>query len=156
MDHRWLKEDNKTVAIDKRGKWWKGSSFADLDEYIRAYTEEGYPAQIIRQSICACGATAFQLEADRDEGCARRICSSCGQAAFLGDSSDCWEEAEPERCSCPCRNRSFEIGVGFSLRSDGEVKWITVGERCLKCGVLGSFVDWKIDYSPTHHLLEQV
>jgi hypothetical protein len=144
------------MAIDKSGKYWKGSTFADLDEYIRAYTEEGYPAQVIRQSVCTCGAAAFQLEADRDEGCARRICSKCSQAAFIGDSSEYWDEANPRKCICPCRNRTFEVGVGFSLRADGEVNWITVGERCLKCGVLSSFVDWKIGYAPTEHLLAQV
>jgi hypothetical protein len=35
------------------------------------------------------------------------------------------------------------------------VKWITVGTRCAACGVLGSPVDWKIDYGPTDHLLRQ-
>jgi hypothetical protein len=144
------------LAIDKQGKYWKGTSFADLDEYIRAYTQEGYPAGTVKQSVCACGGASFQLEADPDEGCARRICSSCDKTEFIGDSAELWDEAEPETCVCPCKGVRFEIGIGFSLRQDGEVKWITVGERCLKCGVLGSFVNWKIDYSPTHHLLDQV
>jgi hypothetical protein len=32
----------------------------------------------------------------------------------------------------------------------------TFGERYMRCGVLGSFVDWKIDYGPTDHLFTQI
>jgi hypothetical protein len=81
---------------------------------------------------------------------------SAAKTEFIGDSAELWDEADPKKCVCPCKADRFEIGVGFSLRQDGEVKWITVGERCLKCGVLGSFADWTVDYSPTHHLLDQV
>jgi hypothetical protein len=38
------------------------------------------------------------------------------------------------------------------LRDNGDVRWITVGERCLACGILGAAIDWKVDYSPTDHL----
>ena len=41
-----------------------------------------------------------------------------------------------------------EIGVGFTERDGGEVRWITVGRRCARCGVLGSPVEWAIDYVP--------
>jgi hypothetical protein len=96
------------------------------------------------------------LEADQEEGCARRICSACVQSEFIGDSAEVWEEAEPEKCICPCKGDQFEIGIAFSRRADGEVRWMTVGERCIRCGVLGSCVDWKIDYAPSQHLLTQV
>ena len=54
------------------------------------------------------------------------------------------------------RARAFGIGVAFSLRDDGDVRWITVGGRCVACGGLGAYTDWKIDYSPTNHLLTAV
>jgi hypothetical protein len=54
---------------------------------------------------------------------------------------------------CPCGDEAFEVGVAFSLREDGDVRWITVGGLCVACGVLGAYADWKIDYSPTDHLL---
>ena len=143
------------MPIDTSGECWKGQNFDDLAEYIRQYTEDGYPAERVVQSVCVCGHTAFQLWADEDEGCARRRCIACGAEAFIGDSEEYWDEAEPKQVRCPCKHDLFEIAVGFSLRQgeQDEVKWITVGERCVRCGVLGSAVDWKIDYSPSGHLL---
>jgi hypothetical protein len=141
------------MSIDTSGKWWKGTSFADLVEYIQLLTADGYPAERILQSTCACGNTSFHLLADPDEGCAQRICTECNHAAFIGDSAECWAEVTPKKVRCLCKQSVFEIAVGFSLRRQGEIKWITVGQRCVKCGVLASYVDWKIDYSPSLHLL---
>jgi hypothetical protein len=141
------------MAIDTSGKWWKGANFADLAEYVRLLTADGYPAERVIQSICACGNPTFHLLADQDAGCAQRICTACRQVVFIGDSAEYWADAEPKEVSCPCKQRVFEIGVGFSFREQGEVKWITVGQRCSKCGILASYVDWKIDYSPSTHLL---
>ncbi len=144
------------MAIDQSGKWWKGSDFSDLAEYIRVLTEEGYPAETIVQSVCTCGHSVFRLFVDADEGCAQRRCMACGEATFIGDSAEYWDEAEPKKVRCPCKHDQFEVGVGFSFRDNDEVKWITVGERCMRCGVLGSAVDWKIDYEPSRHLLTMV
>jgi hypothetical protein len=70
--------------------------------------------------------------------------------------ADFGDEAEPKKLSCrPCRGRLFELGVAFSRDEDGDVRWITLGERCVRCGVLGAFADWKVDYAPTEHLLSQ-
>ncbi len=147
----------ESVAIDTSGKWWKGTEFADLAEYVRLYTAEGYVATDIRQSTCAnCGGTVFRLYGDTEEGAARRVCISCKQKAFICDSEEFWEDADPQQCVCPCKGKEFEVAVGFSFRETGDVKWVTVGQRCIRCGTLGSFVDWKIDYSPTDHLLKKV
>lgn len=141
------------MAIDTSGKWWKGEDFADLTEYLRSYCEDPYPADLIVQSVCSCGHAVFRLQGDREEGCARRICAACKAAAFICDSGEYWDEAEPIPLSCvECRGRQFEVGVAFSKRADGDIRWITIGERCVRCGVLGSFMDWKIDYGPTDHL----
>jgi len=144
------------MSIDKSGEWWRGASFADLVEYVREVTAAGYPAERVVQSVCACGGKVFLLQGDAQEGCARRTCVACDNTAFIGDSADYWEEAEPEDLACPCGQRNHEVGVGFAFRERGDVRWITVGVRCTACGVLGSPVDWKIDYSPTDHLLRQV
>jgi len=50
----------------------------------------------------------------------------------------------------------LNVGVGFSLYDDGEVRWLYLGERCSKCGILGCFAGWKVGYSPSKGLLEQV
>jgi hypothetical protein len=141
------------MAIDETGKWWKGENFDDLAEYIRLLTAEGYPADEVAQSICPCGGTRFRLLADRNEGCAKRICAACGKEAFIADSEETWSDARPKTIRCPCRGKLLELGVGFALREDRrEVKWVTVGQRCTACGVLASYVDWKIDFSPSEHL----
>jgi hypothetical protein len=144
------------VAIDESGTWWRGENIDDLVEYLERYTAEGYPATDVRESVCGtCGGRVFGLRADQDEGCARRTCRACGNQTFLVDSDEYWSDAAPKTCRCPCKSLDFNIAVGFSFRDDGSVRWVTVGERCVKCGVLGSFVDWKIDYSPTVHLLDR-
>jgi len=144
------------VTIDKSGSWWKGTEFADVAEYLREYTADAYPADEVVQSVCSCGHTVFQVEGDRDEGCARRTCAACGVEAFIGDSDEYWADAEPVKLVCVgCRGLVFEVGVAFSKREDGDVRWITIGERCVRCGILGSFVDWKIDYGPTDHLFSR-
>jgi hypothetical protein len=146
------------MAIDRSGEWWTGESFDDLAEYITLLTSQGYPADEIKQSVCVCGGTAFELLSDQDEGCAQRICVACGISQFIGDSAEYWEEVKPKGLVCTvCKGKSFEIGVGFSLRKgNDDVKWITVGERCVACGTLGSYVDWGVNYGPSDHLRSQV
>jgi hypothetical protein len=142
------------MAIDKSGKWWKGETFDDLAQYIRLLTEDGYGADRVLQCRCTCGGTVFRLAADRDEGCAERLCASCKSKAFIADSAEGWNEAKPKGVRRVCGSTDLELGVGFALRPDDEVKWITVGHRCTRCGVLASFVDWQIDYAPSKQLLE--
>ena len=144
------------MAIDKSGKWWKGEDFDDLAEYIKLLTADGYPAEKVMQSVCSCGNATFRLIADQEEGCAQRVCTACGKAVFIADSEEYWEEADPKKVRCPNWHVIFEVGVGFSFRQSGDVKWITVGQRCVKCGTLMSYVDWEIDYGPTDHLLSMV
>ena len=144
------------MTIDRSGAYWTGSDAADLDEYLRALTAENHPVDRIVHPRCTCGHERFQLEADADEGCARRACASCRRTHFICDGEEVWSEAEPEAMVCPCDGEVFELAVGFSHRDDGSVRWLTVGERCVSCGVLGAAVNWKIDYAPTDHLYDQV
>ena len=141
------------MTIDTSGKWWKGESFEDLADYIRQLTADTYPADRIVQSVCGCGNTTFHLLADQDEGCAQRICTKCQLVAFICDSAEQWDDAEPVKVRCSCKRTVFELGIGFSMRAPDEVRWITIGQRCIICGTLGSYVDWKIDYGPSEHLL---
>lgn len=144
------------MTIDKSGKYWIGSEAADLDEYLRGMTAEGYPADRFVHAKCSCGNDRFRLQVDPDEGCARRTCSRCRRNHFICDSEENWSDAEPAGIECPCGATTFQIAVAFSHREDATVKWITVGIRCAKCGIVGAPVDWKIDYSPTDHLYAQV
>ena len=144
------------MAIDTTGKWWIGEQADDLKEYLEAYSAETYPTTEFRLSKCDCGSLEFRVEADDDEGVARRTCVKCRKKQFICDSGEFWEDAEPESWKCvECKSRSANLGVGFSLYDDGEVRWVYLGVRCSKCGVLGCFAGWKIGYSPSRHLLDQ-
>ncbi|MBL0219237.1 MAG: hypothetical protein IPQ07_35880 [Myxococcales bacterium] len=144
------------MSIDRSGEYWTGTGAGDLDEYLRELTADGYPADRIVHARCGCGHDRFELLVDANEGCAQRACSSCGRKHFICDSEEYWSDADPEETACPCGGTAFEIAVGFSHRADASVKWITVGQRCTKCGVLGAAVDWKVDYGPTEQLYDQV
>jgi hypothetical protein len=145
------------VVIDKSGTWWRGNQPADLHEYLVAFTTDRYQADEIRDSVCSrCGGRVFGLRGDPVEGCGRRTCRRCGHKEFIADSAEIWSTARPRTCSCPCGGTDFNLAVAFTLRSSGDVRWVTVGERCVACGILGSFVDWSIDYRDSADLLDRI
>lgn len=72
---------------------------------------------------------------------------------YLADSAEYADEAELDDCACPCGGEVFNVGLGFALFDDGDVRWISIGLRCIQDGTLGVYADWKIDYSPTDRLL---
>jgi hypothetical protein len=135
-----------------------GSQSTDVREFLEAYAADGYKVDDFRLSKCVCGSDRFFLWADDDEGCAKRECTSCKRTHFICDSEEYWTEAKPERwkCAvCKSKDKACNIGVGFSLYEDGEVRWLYIGERCANCGVLGCFAGWKVAYSPSRQLLDQ-
>jgi hypothetical protein len=71
------------MTIDTSGKWWKGSTPDDLDEYLRtlAPQEIGYSLEAFRLALCSCGSNTFALRADRDEGGAERTCNAARHVA---------------------------------------------------------------------------
>ena len=85
------------MTIDKTGKWWVGTDPADTTEYLVGYQAEGYTVDETRICRCPCGSVGFLLEADTDEGCARRTCSACGAKHFICDSAEYWNEADPKQ-----------------------------------------------------------
>lgn len=145
------------MAIDTTGEWWKGDRPEDIREYLEALTADEYRSDDFRLSRCSCGSTLFSVLADKDEGAACRKCTTCGSTSYICDSEDVWEEAEPEQWTCVgCDTDLANVGVGYSLRDpDGDIRWIYLGIRCGNCGVLGCYAGWKIDYSPSRHLLDQ-
>ena len=98
---------------------------------------------------------------ESNEGIAKRVCIKCKKEHFICDSGKYWDDAlkksKPIELKCiECNNKSHEVGVGFEYLKNGDIKWVTIGARCDKCGLLSSPVDWKIDYSPTKYLEKQV
>ena len=148
------------MSIDTSGSWWVGSEPGDLQEYLVSLTSDqgGYPVERFRLAECACGSNVFRVCADPNEGVAQRICARCTASCFICDSEEFYSEADPEEwCCVKCHTRDANVGVGFSLReSQEDIRWLYLGVRCASCGVLGCFADWKIDYSPSLHLLQRV
>ncbi|MFI9643132.1 hypothetical protein ACIG87_24280 [Micromonospora sp. NPDC051925] len=143
------------MALDKSGKLWRGENFDDLAEYIRYFEAGGYPVATVVESRCGeCDGRTFRVRIDEEEA-TQRTCLACGAVAFFGDSAEHWAGTGHESCSCPCGGEEFAAAVGYALFDDGEVRWISVGLRCLRDGTLGVYADTKIDYSPSHHLLSQ-
>ncbi|GIF14926.1 hypothetical protein [Actinoplanes teichomyceticus] len=143
------------MTLDRSGQLWRGDNFADLAEYIRHFKAGGYPVNTVTESRCGeCDGTAFRINIDGDEA-TRRVCLSCGAAAFIGDSGEHWNEEEHDSCACPCGSEEFTAAVGYALFDDGEVRWVSLGLRCLKDNTLGVYADTKVDYSPSRHLLDQ-
>ncbi|MFI6305317.1 hypothetical protein ACIBCH_25865 [Amycolatopsis thailandensis] len=142
------------MTIEQRGG--SGDGVAELAEFILDFGAGGYPVTRVAEAVCRdCTGRAFRVAVDDDEGCAQRVCVACGVATFIADSAEYWAEADPEECECPCGGGEFAVAVGFALGDDEEVRWISVGLRCLTDDTLGVYTDWKIDYSPTKHLLDQ-
>jgi hypothetical protein len=144
------------MAVDRTGKWWVGDHPNDIREFLEAYSSDGYRVHEFRPSKCECGSERFLLRADDDEGCAQRQCETCGRKQFICDSEEYWADAKPEQWTCvECKANACNVGVGFSLYEDGQIRWLYVGERCAACGVLGCFAGWKIAYAPSRQLLDQ-
>jgi hypothetical protein len=145
------------LTIDTSGKWWVGSTPDDLDEYLHAYSSEGYKTSAFRLAKCKCGSIEFELQADDDEGVAKRVCTACHTSHYVCDSEEFWKEASPQKWKCVCKS-SANVGVGFSLYDDDQsaIRWLYVGTRCSKCGVLGCFAGWKVAQSNALHLLAAV
>ncbi|WP_112261625.1 hypothetical protein [Lentzea terrae] len=124
-----------------------------LDEYVRDFRAGGYEVTQVVESVCGgCGGRTFEVQVT-EECAVRRRCVRCSTAEFLADSAEFWEDDGAEECACPCGGEEFAAVLGLSCRPDGEVRWVSVGLRCLGCGACGVHEDWKIDYSPTRHLL---
>lgn len=147
------------MAIDTSGKWWVGDRPEDIAEFLKAYSSDGYKVHEFRLAKCDCGSVEFELEADDDDGVARRTCISCRKAHHICDSAEYWDDADPETWKCvECGSKHANVGVGFSIYDDDPtgIRWLYVGERCAKCGVLGCFAGWKVALSDALHLLEEV
>ena len=146
------------MAIDRSGKWWKGTEPADLDEFLSAYSAGGYPVAKAAHARCGlCGREEFAVLVDDEEGCAVRVCASCRDEKPLLDSQEYLADAALESAACPCGGEVFNVAVGFALYDGSEdVRWVYLGLRRISDGVLGNYADWKIDYSPSSHLVHAV
>ena len=146
------------MSIDKTGQWWVGNQPDDICEFLTSYASQGYEIDDFVAARCICSSLSFNLDADDDEGVAKRTCVACGLEHFICDSSEYWSDADPTRLVCvECRSETTNVGVGFSIYPNREgIRWLYVGTRCVQCGTLGCFAGWKIGTYDSMSLLEQV
>ena len=134
-------------------KHWYGDAAEDINEYlICEFPEAG--AMDIKPVICrSCGSDRLELKVDFDEDAIQVICPVCGQKKILLDCEEVWEDAEPHTRKCPkCKCKTYNVRVGFARRENGSVRWVYIGNRCTDCGLLGSYLNWKINYEPTDEM----
>lgn len=139
--------------IDTSKKYRTGDSADDIDEYLKEYSEDD--SIDVRPVIChSCGSDTFYLRVDQDEDAIQVECSECKCKKILLDCDEVWEDASPRLGKCPvCKSsKEYNVRVGFVRRENGSVKWVYIGNRCTNCGVLGSYLDWKVDYEPTDEM----
>jgi hypothetical protein len=146
------------MALKKRGKYWYGDSPEDLrTELLRFSKGNAYPIHHFADAVCKCGGRVFLVKYDETQGAAVRTCTSCRQEHAIGDSAEYLDEAELDDAECLCEVREFEVTVGVSLYQDSEdVRWLYLGCRCVKCGLLGCYADWKNEYNGYQTLLANV
>lgn len=141
----------------KRGHWY-GTSQKDIRaEIIRYSIENGYEATQFADAKCKCGGGVFSLLIDDNEGCAARTCVKCDDQHPIGDSEEYLDDAELFQPTCLCEAEQFEVTVGVALyeKSD-DVRWLYLGCRCPKCGLVGCYGDWKNEFNGYKKLLKMV
>lgn len=137
--------------------WWynrkksKAAGVPDIAGYLKEYSAEGYPVDTVKPVICPeCGSENCRITLDPEEHVIQVSCEPNGHRRLLMDSEEYWDESNPQKLTCPdCGGESFNLSVGLAHRESGEVKWVYLGCRCLKCHAISSPDDWKIDYGPT-------
>lgn len=130
------------------------AEIAELRRSIEHYAAGGRTVDRVVVATCPCGGETFSLVFDDEVGVAARICTSCEAEAGIADSDEHLDEVdEVEPAVCTCGNDEFRVATGFSLDGSGEVRWVSVGLRCTRDAVAGVYVDWKIDYLPSAHLV---
>ena len=146
------------MALRKKSGQFFGDVQADIRPGLLFYSEKaGYPAEHYADARCGCGESRFRLELDEDQGVAVRICAACAVRHIMADGSEYLENAELQTCSCTCEADVFEITVGVALYEDSEdVRWLYVGCRCVSCGLLGCYGDWKNEFQGYKELLSRV
>lgn len=146
------------MALQERGTHSYGDSQADICERLVRYSDaNGYPAEHFADAVCGCGSRDFSLLLDDKVGVAVRVCRQCETEHPIGDSDQYLEEAELDKCECPCGSSVFEITIGVALYAESEdVRWLYVGCRCPQCGLTACYGDWKNECLDYRGLLSRV
>ena len=145
------------MTLRERDGNFFGDSQSDIPEVLKKYSHDSYITEHYQDAMCSCAHKEFSLLVDDNEGAAVRICKSCKKEHPIGDSAKYLEAAELKECECPCGSGIFEITAGVSLYSGNEdVRWLYLGCRCPKCGLIACYADWKNEYQGYKKLLSMI
>lgn len=146
------------MALRKQGKQSYGDSQSDIRDLLLEYSRStGYLTEHFADASCKCGVNVFKLHLDDNEGAAVRTCQACGLKHPMGDSAEYLDVASLGECECPCGRGFFEITVGVALyQGSQDVKWIYVGCRCIRCGLVACYGDWKNEFEDFRKLLAMI
>lgn len=140
-----------------------GCSYGDDPQDLQAEMldhskQTGYKVDHFADAVCGeCSSTGFRVLLDDEEGCAVRICLSCKAQHYIGDSAQYAQDATLGDCSCPCGQEAFQVSIGVHLYAgSNDVKWLYLGLRCISCGLVAVYGDWKNEYEGYERLLQMV
>ena len=137
-------------------EYLRGERASDIAWFLRKYSDHETDKEVL-VSCKSCGLDYFAISVDAVVGAIEVECAYCKEKRLLLDSEDAWDDCEPEKVECPeCNSATFNAGVGFVHRRDGDVSRVYIGARCSNCGLLGCPADWGIDYSPTDEMERNV
>ncbi len=104
-----------------------------------------------------CGSEAFFFSYN-EGGAAHRLCPECNAEHLICDSEGYCDSGKAIYWDCrECRHPRCDLGVGFALSRDREfIRWLYIGQRCVRCGLLDFCGSWKIMYGPALQLMDQV
>lgn len=144
-------------SVRKQGKYWYSELPDGIRVEIRRYSKNNYPAEHFADARCRCGRDIFRLRLDDREGAAVRTCVVCGKEHAIGDSARYLGDADLKDACCPCGGEEFQISAGVALYDDSEdVRWIYLGCRCVRCGLVAVYGDWKNEFPGYAKLLASV
>ncbi len=151
------------MTLRKEGRCWYGDDHQDLREELKRYSACGdYPIDHLADVNCHCGCQQFRLFTDEDAGVALRKCVACHSEHLMGDSAEFADKAEVGQHECLCGIDVFQISVGIHCYRDdkdtisNDVRWLYIGCRCVACGLLGCYADWKNEFYDFRELLSNM
>jgi hypothetical protein len=140
------------MAIDRSGKWWKGTSEADALEYLNAIQPGGYPVDEVLPQSCECGSTSFRVYRSDDDELSYLVCSGCHSKTFITDSEEHDDGQKYELTKCPCKSARSRVFLGVHCINDKSfANWIGIGVICADCGILRMPLDWEFDTDKSDH-----
>lgn len=134
------------MAIDKSGKWWKGSTQADILEYLNELNPGGYAVDEVLPQTCECGGSTFRVHRNIDQELCYLVCSVCRSKTFVTDAEEYDLGEGYDLIKCSCGNTRMRVFLGVHSIDDIFIaNWMSLGVMCAKCGILGMPLDWEFD-----------